>query len=85
MPRTQDLLPTRPERGLSVFERLEPDERGFRCPDSFCSREEIDAFIKELKDDREDDDLRLSEDTIPAFYLTRTFLWMAGSAPDTGR
>ncbi len=86
MSRSQDLFPTRLERKLGMFERLDPvvhtpeerlpdgplsteqvrefDERGFLLFDSFFSKEEMDGFIKELKDYEEDEDLKLSEGTI---------------------
>ena len=86
MSRPQDLFPTRLERKLGMFERLDPvvhtpserlsdgplsarqvrefDERGFLFFDSFFSKDEMDGFIKELKDYEDDDDLKLSEGTI---------------------
>ena len=86
MARPQDLFPTRLERKLGMFERLDPvvhtpserlsdgplsarqvrefDERGFLFFDSFFSKDEMDGFIKELKDYEDDDDLKLSEGTI---------------------
>ena len=86
MSRPQDLFPTRLERKLGMFERLDPvvhpsperlsdgpltadqvkefDDRGFLFFDSFFSKDDMDGFIKELKDYEDDEDLKLSEGTV---------------------
>lgn len=83
---SQDLFPTRLERKLGAFKRIDPvvhgdaaqDERGpltanevaefeskgFLSFEDFFSKEEMDAFIQELRDYEEDEDLKLSEGTI---------------------
>ncbi|MGR2737837.1 ectoine hydroxylase [Billgrantia sp. Q4P2] len=82
----QDLFPTRLERKLGMFERIDPvvftegakrrdgplseeqvseyEEKGFLSFEGFFDREEMEAFIQELRDYEEDDDLKLSEGTI---------------------
>ncbi|WP_417330544.1 ectoine hydroxylase [Halomonas cupida] len=83
---TQDLFPTRLERKLGMFERIDPvihcndkqrtsgplskdeldefDEKGFLSFESFFDQEEMQAFIQELREYEEDEDLKLSEGTI---------------------
>ncbi|MWJ29355.1 ectoine hydroxylase [Halomonas sp. ZH2S] len=86
MNNVQDLFPTRLERKLSMFERLDPvvhsegaqrskgplneeqlveyEKNGFLFFESFFSKEEMDAFIQELSDYEDDEDIKLSEGTI---------------------
>lgn len=83
---TQDLFPTRLERKLGMFERIDPvlhcndkqrtngplstdeldefDEKGFLSFESFFDQEDMQAFIQELREYEEDEDLKLSEGTI---------------------
>lgn len=83
---TQDLFPTRLERKLGMFERIDPvvhcdeqqrangplseeeldefDRKGFLSFENFFDKEEMDAFIQELRDYEEDEDLKLSEGTV---------------------
>ncbi|MFQ3788457.1 ectoine hydroxylase [Halomonas sp. A29] len=82
----QDLFPTRLERKLGMFERIDPvvftergersggplseeqvseyEEKGFLSFEGFFDRDEMQAFIEELHDYEEDEDLKLSEGTI---------------------
>ncbi|SDL64290.1 ectoine hydroxylase [Modicisalibacter muralis] len=86
MQETQDLFPTRLERKLGMFERIDPvvhsqgaqrsdgplseaqvdefEAKGFLSFESFFDKEEMDAFIQELRDYEEDDDLKSSEGTV---------------------
>lgn len=86
MQETQDLFPTRLERKLGMFERIDPvvhsegaartngplseaqvdefEAKGFLSFESFFDREEMDAFIQELREYEEDDDLKASEGTV---------------------
>ncbi|USZ51900.1 ectoine hydroxylase [Halomonas sp. DN3] len=83
---TQDLFPTRLERKLGMFERIDPvvhcdeqqrangplseeeldefDRKGFLSFENFFDKEEMDAFIQELREYEEDEDLKLSEGTV---------------------
>lgn len=83
---TQDLFPTRLERKLGMFERIDPvihcndkqrtngplstdeldefDEKGFLSFERFFDQEDMQAFIQELREYEEDEDLKLSEGTI---------------------
>ncbi|MBF7053346.1 ectoine hydroxylase [Halomonas sp. KAO] len=82
----QDLFPTRLERKLGMFERIDPvvhsddgqrvsgplsqeelDEfevNGFLSFENFFDREEMQAFIQELREYEEDEDLKLSEGAV---------------------
>jgi ectoine hydroxylase len=82
----QDLFPTRLERKLGMFERIDPvvfsegsqrrdgplseeqvreyEEKGFLSFEGFFGRQEMEAFIEELRDYEADEDLKLSEGTI---------------------
>lgn len=82
----QDLFPTRLERKLGMFERIDPvvhsddgqrvsgplsqeklDEfevNGFLSFENFFDREEMQAFIQELREYEEDEDLELSEGAV---------------------
>lgn len=82
----RDLFPTRLERKLGMFERVDPvvftegaqrragplgeaqvreyEEKGFLSFEGFFPREEMEAFIQELRDYEEDSDLKLSEGTV---------------------
>ncbi|WP_404369470.1 ectoine hydroxylase [Marinobacter sp.] len=84
--RLQDEFPTRLERKVEMFQRLDPvvhtpeerwaegplseervrefDEKGFMFFESFFSQDEMDGFIRELKDYEDDEDLKVSEGTI---------------------
>ncbi|HET8789575.1 MAG TPA: ectoine hydroxylase [Modicisalibacter sp.] len=86
MQETQDLFPTRLERKLGMFERIDPvvhskgaarangplseaqvdefEAKGFLSFESFFDREEMDAFIQELREYEDDDDLKSSEGTV---------------------
>nr|WP_297459124.1 ectoine hydroxylase [uncultured Halomonas sp.] len=86
MQETQDLFPTRLERKLGMFERIDPvvhsegsqrsdgplsesqvnefEAKGFLSFESFFDKEEMDAFIEELRDYEDDDDLKSSEGTV---------------------
>jgi len=83
---TQDLFPTRLERKLGMFERIDPvihcdekqrangplsteeldefDRKGFLSFEDFFDQEEMQAFIQELREYEDDEDLKLSEGTI---------------------
>lgn len=83
---TQDLFPTRLERKLGMFERIDPvvhsqgaqrsngplseaqvdefEAKGFLSFESFFDKEEMDAFIQELREYEDDDDLKSSEGTV---------------------
>lgn len=83
---TQDLFPTRLERKLGLFERIDPvihsdddqrangplsedeldefERKGFLSFENFFDKEEMQAFIQELREYEEDEDLKLSEGTI---------------------
>ncbi|MGQ7249810.1 ectoine hydroxylase [Halomonas sp. V046] len=83
---TQDLFPTRLERKLGMFERIDPvihcddkqrangplsaeeldefDRKGFLSFEDFFDQEEMQAFIHELREYEDDEDLKLSEGTI---------------------
>ncbi len=82
----QDLFPTRLERKLGMFERIDPvvfcegarrrdgplneaqlseyEQKGFLSFEDYFDKEEMDAFIQELSDYEEDEDLKLSEGTV---------------------
>ncbi|WP_346797732.1 ectoine hydroxylase [Halomonas sp. Bachu 37] len=86
MSTTQDLFPTRLERKIGMFERLDPvihsegaqrnngplseeqlsdyERKGFLSFENFFPREEMEAFIQELRDYEDDEDLKLSEGTV---------------------
>ncbi|WNK20955.1 ectoine hydroxylase [Halomonas piscis] len=83
---TQDLFPTRLERKLGMFERIDPvvhsdekqrangplsteeldefDRKGFLSFENFFNEDDMQAFIQELRDYEDDEDLKLSEGTI---------------------
>ncbi|WP_311950917.1 ectoine hydroxylase [Halomonas piscis] len=83
---TQDLFPTRLERKLGMFERIDPvvhsdekqrangplsteeldefDRKGFLSFENFFDEDDMQAFIQELRDYEDDEDLKLSEGTI---------------------
>lgn len=86
MQETQDLFPSRLERKLGMFERIDPvvhsqgaqrsdgplseaqidefEAKGFLSFASFFGKEEMDAFIQELREYEDDDDLKASEGTV---------------------
>ena len=83
---TQDLFPTRLERKLGMFERIDPvvygdesqladgplnrsqieeyEKKGFLSFEGFFDADDMQVFLKELREYEDDADLKLSEGTI---------------------